>query len=503
VTGGRTITLSEHEQAYEYQPRWSADGSQILYLTREGVFVASALGGLSRRLASGTIAAAAWAPDGRQMVLARGPALSLLSIASGEERRLAEAADVWHSCTWSPRGAWIACVLGNTQGVTPGRVFGNIAPSAIVLVSVPDGRQIGVTDVAALNTSPAWSPDGTSLFFISNRQGPSDVYAVRLSEDGRPQGEPARVTTGLGPQSIAFSGAGDRMVYATYAARANLFSLPIPEAGPVDTSGVAALTSGNQIIEAMTVSRDGAWLVYDSTLHLNADIFRMPVSGGTAARLTSDPADDFAPELAPDGGEVAFHSFRSGSRDIWVQPVDGGAARPVTATGGHESYPHWSPDGRMIAFVDQRGMRVKVTTRGPDGAWGAPVDLAGTASPDVAWVDSDEVAFTSGRGVAIVPAAGGTARVVYAPARGSADPPVAKVAASADGRTLYFKSHDGAGRATVWSVPVTGGRPRLLVRFNDPARASIRPDFAVGAGRIFFTLEDRQADIWVAEVTRR
>jgi hypothetical protein len=48
VGGGRTLTLSESGQAFEYEPRWSPDGSQILFLRRDGVFVASALGGTSR-----------------------------------------------------------------------------------------------------------------------------------------------------------------------------------------------------------------------------------------------------------------------------------------------------------------------------------------------------------------------------------------------------------------------------------------------------------------------
>jgi hypothetical protein len=58
-------------------------------------------------------------------------------------------------------------------------------------------------------------------------------------------------------------------------------------------------------------------------------------------------------------------------------------------------------------------------------------------------------------------------------------------------------------RTSFWSIPVTGGQPRLLVRFPDLARPSIRGDFAAGAGQFFFTLEDRQADILVAQVTRR
>ena len=73
----------------------------------------------------------------------------------------------------------------------------------------------------------------------------------------------------------------------------------------VDTSGARPLTSGNQVIESMRVSLDGQWLLYDSTLHLNAEAFRLPLAGGPAERLTTDPSDDFAPDLSPDGRDVA------------------------------------------------------------------------------------------------------------------------------------------------------------------------------------------------------
>ena len=94
------------------------------------------------------------------------------------------------------------------------------------------------------------------------------------------------------------------------------------------------------------------------------------------------------------------------------------------------------------------------------------------------------------------------ARVVYVPTAPS-DPRVRSVAVSDDGRMLFFKSKDEEGRSAIWSVQANGGRPQLLVRFNDLSRPSDRPDFAAGAGRLFFTLEDRQADIWVAELVRR
>lgn len=48
-----------------------------------------------------------------------------------------------------------------------------------------------------------------------------------------------------------------------------------------------------------------------------------------------------------------------------------------------------------------------------------------------------------------------------------------------------------------------GGAPRLLVRFSDPARPSYRGVWAYGGGRAYFTIEDRQSDIFVLDVTRR
>lgn len=87
-----------------------------------------------------------------------------------------------------------------------------------------------------------------------------------------------------------------------------------------------------QGIEAMLVSRDGRWLVFDSNLRGNADIYRVPVSGGQPEQLTSDPAHEFAPDLSPDGKEIVCHSWRTGTRDIEVKPLAGGAVERMTDT---------------------------------------------------------------------------------------------------------------------------------------------------------------------------
>jgi hypothetical protein len=93
-------------------------------------------------------------------------------------------------------------------------------------------------------------------------------------------------------------------------------------------------------------------------------------------------------------------------------------------------------------------------------------------------------------------------RAIYVP-NAPGDPIAWSVVVSDDDKTLYFKSGDAEGRTTIWSLSPDGGKPKLLVRFQDPNRQSIRPDFAAAVGRFFFTIEDRQADIWVATVTRK
>ena len=68
-------------------------------------------------------------------------------------------------------------------------------------------------------------------------------------------------------------------------------------------------------------------------------------------------------------------------------------------------------------------------------------------------------------------------------------------------RVIYFKTVDASGMAGIRAVPAEGGRIRQLVRLDDPRRSSNRQDLA-GDGRAFyFTLEDRQSDIWIAETS--
>ena len=58
---------------------------------------------------------------------------------------------------------------------------------------------------------------------------------------------------------------------------------------------------------------------------------------------------------------------------------------------------------------------------------------------------------------------------------------------------------DLAGRGGLVLVEGAGG---LLVRFDDPSRPSDRPDFTSDGKRFYFTIDDRQSDVWIAALAR-
>jgi hypothetical protein len=277
----------------------------------------------------------------------------------------------------------------------------------------------------------------------------------------------------------------------------------------VNMSQATPLTSGDQIIEMMRPSPDGEWLLYDSTLYGSADIFRIPTSGGPPERLTTHPSHEFAPAVSRDGRLLAFHSFRTGTRDVFVQLLEGGSVEQVTSTPSQESYPTWLPDSRTLLFFDQtvingrfRGMFV--TRRSAPGTWDAPSELDFDPVRGSAVFPDGRFAYVGNGSVELSSLDRAIHRVLYRPVPQSADPIIEYVQAEpGDSRTLYLKSHDAQGRASLWALPVTGGRPTLLVRFDDLSRPSSRFEFTVAKGRFFFTVDDRRSNIWLADVTER
>jgi Tol biopolymer transport system component len=514
IDGATSVAITPEHGGFGRVPRWSPDGSRLVFLSERGLEVVPVLGGPSKLILpveQGTWADGTWSPDGRSTAYALGDSVYVRSLDGGAARGLAGLREA-HSCTWSPDGRWLACVSGNRQFVN-NQDFGNRATSSVWLIPAAGGAPIRVTDDESLNMSPAWLPGHPSLLFVSNRDGGRDIYQVHLRRAGGPAGDAARLTTGLNAAEVSISADGRRLAYAAFTETSNVWALPIPTSGIASLSQAEAMTRGTQVIELFDVSPDGLWLAFDSDRGGTQQIYRVPLAGGEPEQLTAGDEPAFYPSVSPDGREIAFHRFRSGTRQIFLLPAEGGTPTQVTTGSEHYRAAEWSPDGRTLTVVkapSTPAQEIDVLTRDAAGRWGAPRTLLKGGSIGV-WAPDGRAVLTQkggfgGFGAApsfeIAPAGGGEGRVVMTVRTPATDvAPVGPYAYgwSADGQVVYFVGRDPRDRSVgIWSVPPTSGTPRLTVTFDDPSRPWHPYGFGVHGGGLYFTVGYLKSYVWTA-----
>jgi serine/threonine protein kinase/Tol biopolymer transport system component len=505
VSGGRTLCLTEELPGYQRFPSWSTDGSHIAFCSSEptlSLYVVTALGGAPMKIAEG-VSGCAWSPDGKQIVYRHSrDTVFTQAVDGGEGKRLAVAYEP-HSFCWSPDGSRISFVSGNSAYLSSTFVA-NIAPSSLYVVSVADGKLSQITDNTSLNTSPVWTSDNTHLLFVSNRDGTRDIYELSVDRSGRPEGGPQRLTTGLNVYTIGLSADLKNLAYSVLTYSANVWSIRIPERNSVSVTDAVQVTTGNQAIEGLAVSRDGQWLAYDSNREGNQDIYKISLKGGEPIQITTDPNDDFLPSWSPDGRMIAFYSFRTGNRDLFVMSSDGSHQQQITHDPAQERYPDWSPDGNQLVFYSDKTGRQElyVVSKSPRGTgWEEPRQLTHEGGEVPRWSpDGALIAYVTGGKLCIVSPKGGSPKVLVESTDPSRIPEPAFPAWSSDNRTVYYKAFDGSQQSSIWAVPISGGVPQLLVRFDNPARQSNRLEFASDGKRFFFTISKYESDIWKMEL---
>ncbi len=155
--------------------------------------------------------------------------------------------------------------------------------------------------------SPAWSPDGTKLAYVSFEARKPVIYVHAVAT-------------------------GQRVPVANFKG-----SNSAPSWSP----------DGRQL--AITLSRDG-----------NSQVYLINADGSNARRLTQSSGIDTEPEFSPDGATIFFTSDRGGGPQIYRMPVGGGDAQRVTFKGDYNISPRISPDGKVLAYVSRRGGRFQV-----------------------------------------------------------------------------------------------------------------------------------------------
>ena len=205
------------------------------------------------------------------------------------------------SPAWSPDGSHVAYVSFET------------GHAVVYVQSLYTGQRKVLADFDGSNSAPAWSPDGKQLAVVLTRDGSSQIYLVRP-----------------------------------------------------DRSGVRRITFSGAIDTEPNFSPDGQYLLFTSDRGGSAQIYRMAVKDGLEQRLTFGEGNNFSPRHSPDGKGFVYAHFSNGKFYIATQDFTTEQMEILTE-GGWEKKPSYAPNGKLIMFASEARGRGILATVSSDG----------------------------------------------------------------------------------------------------------------------------------------
>jgi TolB protein len=197
---------------------------------------------------------------------------------------------------------------------------------------------------------------GTSIYFVSDRAGQREIWA--MDYDGSNQ---HRVNNIRGDsKQPAISPDAKLLAYTTLATR------------PTDKTQnwqiiVQSIETGKRLhfenppapTNSSPEFAPGGRVLFSSTLSDWAQIYVANADGSDRRRISKINAIDVSPRVNPKTGtDVLFISDRSGKQQLWRMNIDGGDVEMLTNGTGEVANPCWSPDGRRVAFAWTQGYEV-------------------------------------------------------------------------------------------------------------------------------------------------
>jgi len=219
----------------------------------------------------------------------------------------------------SPNGQLVAYTVRETNWDD------NAYETEIWLADARTGATRQLTNAKKSSMSPAWSPDGSRLAFISDRTDKRQLYVINPNA-----GEAEALTTGEeGVGSFAWSPDGSSIAYTS--------------------------TEGKPQSLKDREKKYGEFEIVDQD-HRMTHLFLFDVATKATRPLTHGAFTVGSFDWSPDGKAIAFdHRINSdpangGTADIAIVNVADGSVREVVTQDGPDSHPVWSPDGTRIAF---------------------------------------------------------------------------------------------------------------------------------------------------------
>ena len=160
------------------------------------------------------------------------------------------------------------------------------------------------------------------------------------------------------PESIispAWSPSGGQLAYVSFESRK-----PVVYVHDVATGRRRLVANFKGSNSAPAWSPDGRTLAITLSRDGNSQLYTMDANGGEPRRLTQSSGIDTEPAFSPDGKHVYFVSDRGGAPQIYKVPSSGGSAERVTFNGSYNISPAISPDGRWLAYISRAGGAFKL-----------------------------------------------------------------------------------------------------------------------------------------------
>jgi Tol biopolymer transport system component len=230
-----------------------------------------------------------------------------------------------------------------------------------------------LTNESGRDYEPDASPDGKRIVFSSQRASGDSSQLHLMDVDG----------SNVRRLTFSAEGARDRVLddYADWSRDGTRIAFQrtiIPEEGKAhadiwlihpETGEETPITETPDVWDSTpSFSADGSAVIFESNRSGSFDLYRQPLDGSEAVRLTEREGNEAEAKESPDGRQIAFVSDQDGDFDIYLMDADGGNIRAITSAEGNDRCPQWSPDGKRIAFSSERDGNPEIYVMNADGS---------------------------------------------------------------------------------------------------------------------------------------